>query len=128
MRAIVIKLPRQRKRFLCRLCKKAGHWTLKRNILVILCAAEGEAVGQIGSRFQLRPCTVWGIKRRFLAQDVEGLRDHRAERGPLKVTAPVLEVLARLVRASPLDVGLPRATWTRGLLAEEIYRQSGDAP
>jgi len=34
------------------------------------------------------------------------------------------ELLAGLVRASPLDFGLSRPTWTRALLAEQLYRQT----
>lgn len=125
MRPILIELSRQRNRFLRRRYRKEKGWRAKRNILVILCAAEGQSSSQAAKHYQLDPSFVWRLKRRFLAEGLRGLHDRRCERGPSKATWKVAEVLADLVRASPLDFGYPRPRWTRALLAEQIHTQTG---
>lgn len=125
MAGIVVELSRQRKRFLCRKYPKSGGWRFKRNILIILAAAEGKKVEEVADWFKLHRSSVWRIKQRFLQDGHRGLRDSRCLRGPPKATAEVAQILVELVRASPVRFGYARATWTRALLAEELYSRTG---
>lgn len=125
MRPIVVKLSRQRKRLLMRAFHKPNDWRSKRNILLVLAAAAGETPATIARLLQLAPCSVGRIKRRFLQKGLQGIKDGRTLRGPLKATREVAEVLFELVRASPQDYGLCRPTWTRALLAEQIHTETG---
>lgn len=125
MHRIVIKLSRQRKRFLTRLSKKAQDARFVRKVLIVLALAENREVTAVAEVFRLHRSTVWRVARRFLANEVRGLRDGRSERGPSKVTPEVPEKLEELVRGSPREFGYARPTWTRALLAREIAKQTG---
>lgn len=125
MQRIVIELSRQRKRFLSRKAKKAKNCRFVRNLLIVLALSEKERVETIAGLFRVHRTTVWRVARSFLADDVQGLRDRRSMRGPIKATPEVAGVLVRLVRASPRKFGYARPTWTRALLAEEVEKQIG---
>lgn len=125
MQPIVIELSGQRKRFLCRRAKKDSDWRFTRSVFIVLAISEGTRVNTIAALFRVHRTTVWRVAERFLADDIRGLRDGRSMRGPLKGTPGVGKVLAQLVRASPLEFGYARPTWTRALLAEEVEKQTG---
>ena len=124
MRSIVINLSPQRKRLLKAALAEAKRWRLRRNILLILGCAQRWKVKQLAALFGCSTVTVWRVKKRFLSSGLAGLRDRRCIRSPAKANRHVAKVLAELVRASPADFGLARATWTRALLAQELLRQT----
>lgn len=124
MRPIVIRLSAERKRLLKRAIREARRWRLRRSILIILSCAQGWKVKDVASLLGCGTVTVWRVKKRFLAEGLEGLKDRRRTRSGAKATRHAAELLCRLVRASPQDFGLRRSTWTRALLAQQLYRQS----
>lgn len=125
MRNIVIELTAEEKGSLLRCLRQAKDWSMARNVLLILACAEGHPTQQVASFFQLSAVTVWRLKKRFLAFGIEGLRDRRRYRAPPKATQEAAELLAALVRGTPRDFGLSRPSWTRQLLAEQLYRMGG---
>lgn len=125
MRSIVIRLAPERKRFLQHSLHKAAQWRVRRNILIILACAQGHGVGELAALFGCSTVTVWRVKKKFLAGGLTALRDQRRTRSPTKASRQTARLLVKLVRASPADFGLPRPTWTRRLLAEELCKLSG---
>lgn len=125
MRSIVINLSAQEKRFVKQGLRDAKRWRLRRNILIVLGCAQRCRVKDVASLLGCSTVTVWRVKKRFLFCGLAGLRDRRRNRSPTNATRQTAKLLAKLVRASPQDFGLPRPTWTRALLAQELYRQTG---
>jgi transposase len=65
------------------------------------------------------------VARRFREQGEWGLYDAREDNGQTKLSERFLEILYRVVRASPRRYGWRRPTWTRELLVETLVRQTG---
>jgi transposase len=69
--------------------------------------------------------TVYRVAKRFREQGEWGLYDAREDNGQTKLDERFLEILYRVVQASPQQYGWRRPTWTRELLVETLVRQTG---
>ena len=110
MTAIVVHLQRWKQRRLQRTVRKTGDAGLRTRSLIILHAAAGKRSGDIAEAIGYDPSAVLKVIHRFLAEDEEGLRDHRADNGQPKVDEALRETLCGVVARSPQDYGWARPT------------------
>jgi len=69
--------------------------------------------------------TVGQVWKRFCREGEAGLVDRREDNGQVKVDEEFLARLRELVHGTPPDFGWRRPTWTRGLLVEQMVRDTG---
>jgi transposase len=93
--------------------------------LIIFNLWNGRAVRQIETILHVHNTTIYRVARRFRERGEMSLWDGREDNGQEKLTESFLGILNDVVRASPLDHGWRRPTWTRELLVETMFRKTG---
>ena len=125
MSGIVPELRRSDKERLCQRlgqCKKARQRT---RYLIIVNLLNGRSVADVVSALQVGRSTVYDVAKRFRECGEVGLIDGREENGNRKLDEEYLAKLYELVAASAQDYGWRRPTWTRELLAETMWWETG---
>lgn len=125
MSGIVPELRRSDREWLCqrlRQCTKAGQRT---RYLIIINLLNGRSVTDIVSTLQIGRSTVYDVAKRFREHGIVGLIDRREENGKRKLDEEYLTKLYEVVAASAQDYGWRRPTWTRELLAETMWWETG---
>ena len=120
MAPIIVWLRRWEKRRLQRIVRTTREAGLRSRAMIILHAAEGKGTGEIANAVCYDPSAVPKVIHRFLAEGEEGLRDHRADNGQLKVDDDLRGALYALLDHSPQDYGWARPTWTQELMARQL--------
>jgi transposase len=98
---------------------------LCRRYLIVYHRLSGAGPAAVAKMVGCSRSTVSQVWRRFCRQGEAGLVDRREDNGEVKVDEPFLAVLRILVHETPPDFGWRRPTWTRGLLIEQMVRETG---
>jgi transposase len=125
MSAILVAVRFSVKEKLCkhlRRCRDAG---VRVRYLIIINLLNGLSAYQAADVLGVHNTTVYRVARRFRERGEWALWDAREDNGETKLDKPFLEVLSRVVRATPPQYGWRRPTWTRELLVETLVRQTG---
>lgn len=93
--------------------------------MVLLAAEQRMTAAQIAEIVRASEETVRRWLKRYLAEEVEGLRDVPHPGAPGKVTAEYREKLVQAVRRRPRSLGLPFSVWTLRRLADHMAEQTG---
>lgn len=125
-RRIVLKLHRPVRRRLRRLCSKSPDAGIRTRARIVLLYEQGWGAQRIAQALGCVPATAVRVANRFLQLGEEGLLDGRRDNGLAKVDPDLLQALAEIVNDSPEDYGFQRPTWTRELLAQTLWQQTGD--
>lgn len=89
---------------------------------IILLLAAGFPVRVVQERVGCVRSTVYTTIYRFEESGLDGLRDARRERRPLKATREVRDTLLAYLDNAPKTFGWQRSTWTRELLALQLAK------
>ncbi|MDP9481221.1 MAG: helix-turn-helix domain-containing protein [Actinomycetota bacterium] len=93
--------------------------------MVLLAAEQRLTAAQIAEIVRGSEETVRRWLKRYLAEEVEGLRDVPRPGSPRKVTAEYRELLVHAVRRRPRSLGLPFSLWTLRRLADYMAERTG---
>jgi transposase len=93
--------------------------------MVLLAAERRLRAAEIAEIVRASEETVRRWLKRYLAEEVEGLRDMPHPGAPRKVTAEYCERLVEAVRRRPRSLGLPFSLWTLRRLADYMAEQTG---
>jgi putative transposase len=96
----------------------------KTRLLIIVNLFHGRSVMTTATVLQVHRSTVYRVAERFREDGESGLCDRRGHNGHRKVTEKYLGILHDVVRASPLDYGWRRPTWTRELLVATLFTKT----
>lgn len=125
MSGIVPELRRRDKEWLSHQlgrCTKARQRTC---YLIIVNLLNGRTVADVVRTLQVGRSTVYDVAKRFRERGEAGLIDRREENGERKLDEEYLAKLYEVVEAFAQDYGWRRPTWTRELLAETMWWETG---
>lgn len=105
-----------------RCCRDAR---LKTRLLIIVNLHGGRSPRDTAVALHVHRDTVYRVARRFREHGEVGLLDRREDNGTPKLGERFLATLDEVVRSNPQVHGWRRPTWTRELLAQTLYRQTG---
>lgn len=97
---------------------------VRRSRAVVL-RARGWAYGAIAEALGMGKGTAWVAVQRYRAEGEAGLVDRREDNGPTKVDDRYLDLLRTTLDSKACELGWPRPTWTRELLAHTLARRTG---
>lgn len=121
-------VPELRRRDKERLGQQLGRCTNVRQrtrYLVIVNLLNGRSVADIVSALRVGRSTVYDVAKRFREHGEVGLIDRREENGKRKLNEEYVAKLYEVVAASAQDYGWRRPTWTRELLTETMWWETG---
>ena len=93
--------------------------------MVLLAAEQQLSAPTIAAIVRESDETVRRWLKRYQAEGIEGLRDHRRGGAPAKVTDAYREQLLFAVRRHPCSLGQPYSLWTLQRLADYLAEQTG---
>jgi transposase len=111
-----------------KLCKQLRHCraaAVRVRYLIIINLLNRRSARQTAAVLGVHNTTVYRVAQRFRQHGEWALWDAREDNGASKLDEHYLKVLYRVVRATPLQFGWRRPTWTRELLVETLVRQTG---
>lgn len=125
MEGIVVDLSRREKRRLLKTARKCKDGKLKTRYQIVLNVVDGRSVKDISKALAVAESTVRRVVCRFVEYGEAGLIDRREENGERKLEEEYLGRLHQVVASSPEAFGWRRPTWTRELLVETMYQETG---
>lgn len=93
--------------------------------LIIMNVWMGRTARHIETILKVHNTTVYRVVKRFRERGEASLWDGRQDNGTAKLSEDYLGLLDRIVRGNPQDYGWRRPTWTRELLVQTLYAQTG---
>jgi transposase len=93
--------------------------------LVLLAAEKGMVAAQIGEIVRLNEQSARRWLKRYVAEGIEGLRDHPRPGARSVVTATYRTKLVEAVRHRPRSLELPFSLWTCQRLADYLAEETG---
>jgi transposase len=93
--------------------------------LIIMNVWMGRTARHIGTILKVHNTTVYRVVKRFRERGEASLWDGREDNGTEKLSEDYLGLLDRIVRGNSQDYGWPRPTWTREMLVQTMYSQTG---
>jgi len=121
-------LPRVRfsvKEELCKHLRHCGDAGVRLRYLMVINLLNRRSARQTAEVLGVHNTTVYRVARRFRDHGEWGLWDAREDNGQTKLNERFLNLLYRVVRATPPQFGWRRPTWTRELLVETMVRETG---
>lgn len=125
MKRIILPLPHNVKRRICRVVRRTRDAALRTRCQIILHTVQGHSRRTIARMLLCAPSTVDRVRRRFVEQGPVGLLDRRGDNGQAKVNEDYLLALITAVAGTPQAYGYPRPTWTQELLVRVLAHQTG---
>jgi len=110
---------------LCKQLRRCRVAAVRVRYLIIVNLLNGRGARDTARILGVHNTTVYRVARRFRKDGEWALWDAREDNGETKLDERYLEVLYRVVRATPQQYGWRRPTWTRELLVETLVRQTG---
>jgi transposase len=98
---------------------------MERRARAVVLRARRWSYAEIAEALGMGTGTAWEAVRRYLAEGQAGLVDRREDNGPTKVDDRYLDVLRTALEHKACELGWPRPTWTRELLARTVARSTG---
>jgi transposase len=103
-------------------CKQA---LVRVRYLIIINVWNGRSAREIERVLKVHNTTVYRVIKRFRERGEASLWDGREDNGTEKLSEHFLQILDKIVRATPQDHGWRRPTWTRETLVETMVRKTG---
>jgi transposase len=110
---------------LCRQLRRCRDAGVRVRYLIIINLLNDRSAYRTAEVLGVHNTTVYRVARGFRAHGEWSLWDGREDNGQTKLDERYLDVLYRVVRATPQQYGWRRPTWTRELLVETLVRQTG---
>ena len=92
---------------------------------IVLLAGEGRSAEAIAAVVRRSRSTVWRVLQRYRTGGPDAVLPRRRPGHRNRIPAAWEAELRRVVALSPRDVGVDRATWTTGLLADYLAAATG---
>lgn len=105
--------------------RKCRDGEVRLRYLMVYILLNGHSARETADRLHVHNTTVYRVARRFRVHGEWGLWDAREDNGQAKLDERFLDVLSRVVRGEPQQYGWRRPTWTRELLVETMFRETG---
>jgi transposase len=125
MHSILGKVRVSVKEKLCKQLRGCRDATVRLRFLMVINLLNGRSAYETAAVLRVHNTTVYRIARRFRSHGPWSLWDAREDNGETKLDEHFLNVLQRVVRATPQQFGWRRPTWTRELLVETMVRETG---
>ncbi len=125
MPAILVGVRFSVKEKLCKQLRRCRPASVRIRFLIIINLLNGRTARQTAAALGVHNTTVYRVARRFRTHGEWSLWDAREDNGDPKLDEHYLQVLYRVVRATPPAYGWRRPTWTRELLVETLVRETG---
>lgn len=120
-----LHLYRGQRRRLERLATKERDAEVRQRYRIVLALDRKMTPTEIHRVLGCARSSVYRVGERFIRDGESGLRNHRKDVPPVKVTEEYMQRLEELVYQSPKEYDWQRSTWTRELLAKQLESDTG---
>jgi transposase len=124
MEGILPKLWWSDKQRVLKALERCSDMRRKTQLLIIVNLFQRRSVKTTMSVLHVSRSSVYRVAERFREEGEAGLCDRRRYNGRRKLTDKYLGILHKVVKASPLDHGWRRPTWTRELLVATLLMKT----
>jgi putative transposase len=122
---VKLKVYHTQLRKLQKLAKTSASKDESNRYRIIICRARGVTVSNIVLTLGVVRSTVTRWIKHYREKGINGLHDRRHNKLPYKVTENYIARLETLIHYSPTQLGWQRSTWTRELLAMQLFTDTG---